>query len=263
MGFVFIIEREVEYTPVEEDVVYSDIETESDPNEDYSEEEDIDVDEHDAQQFELSSEEGSCSEEEMPIAPPPKAKKRAPPTARARATRSIAPRRAPTSAPTAAREHRPLPQTPTKRSAPPPTPSKKKTRRALTPRKRAPKLVILEPRDEAEEAQTDVALAPSEGVQAGEEKFEPPTITTDSHAKQIDVSMQKNLSKERYVLGDGWSIQCGSVNFAGSRTYSFEALIFERENKPGTDGKLRKPFRCNLPIKLITPLASALKLIEH
>jgi hypothetical protein len=64
------------------------------------------------------------------------------------------------------------------------------------------------------------------------------------------------------ISGDRYSCQVGEIGFSGPRAYSYEALIIAREGVMDDDeGKLKKPFKFNMPAKLILPLRNALTLI--
>jgi hypothetical protein len=70
------------------------------------------------------------------------------------------------------------------------------------------------------------------------------------------------------LLGERYTVQIGQVCFAGARNYSYEGLIFTRENDPtledkekATNSEKKKAFKFNMPSKLIIPLRDALNTI--
>jgi hypothetical protein len=57
----------------------------------------------------------------------------------------------------------------------------------------------------------------------------------------------------------------GEVCFNGSKSFVYEALVITREGMTDDDeSKVKKPFKFNIPSKLIEPLRNALnRLLEH
>jgi hypothetical protein len=110
------------------------------------------------------------------------------------------------------------------------------------------------------------------GVKKGKvekgEKVQPPKIITESNSNIRDMSGPAlKLCKDKFLLGSNHTVQVGSVNFSGTRSYSYDALIFSREPRPlkdgeeETEGEPRKAFRFNMPATCLTPLRNALTAI--
>ncbi|CAM6053239.1 unnamed protein product [Sphagnum tenellum] len=96
----------------------------------------------------------------------------------------------------------------------------------------------------------------------GNEEMKPPTITTNDHVVNDMSTSSPILIREKFTLGDRYSLQIGTVVFSGPRGFSYEAIIFTREGITDDDErKARKPFKFNIPAKLIVPLKKTLDLI--
>lgn len=88
-----------------------------------------------------------------------------------------------------------------------------------------------------------------------------PEIKLDTSLVRDFSSTGAKLPTEKFLLGDRFSLQVGQVLFPRGRGYSFEALVFTRAP---TDNELqsgKKPFRFNLPAKLIVPLYGVINAI--
>lgn len=87
-----------------------------------------------------------------------------------------------------------------------------------------------------------------------------PTITITETRVQDFSTTTLVLSKDKYYLGERYSMQIGHVNFPGSRGYGYEAVIFSRDPAKMSEADKRKgkkepkSFTFNLPSKLIQPM---------
>jgi hypothetical protein len=86
----------------------------------------------------------------------------------------------------------------------------------------------------------------------------PPEIAVSSKVRDVS-RPSAELIKDKFLLGDRYSVQVGQINIRG-KNYNFESLIFMRDAPPDNpDGK--KPFTFNIPSKLIPSLKVAIDTI--
>jgi hypothetical protein len=101
-----------------------------------------------------------------------------------------------------------------------------------------------------------------------------PTITHEK-GRVVDFSAcAPKLRGERYILGKGFSVQIGKVNFKGSRKWSYPAIIFTRDptepteeekkkaRKEGKELEKKRPFNFNIPSSILGPVIDALLTIR-
>lgn len=119
------------------------------------------------------------------------------------------------------------------------------------------------------------ALGPNGGVLRGTkkrkvekegDKFLPPKHVMENSAICDMSNPPTKWCKNKFILGSNYNVQVGMICFPGSRTYSYEGIIFTREPKPARDGEeeretATKPFRFNMPTSCIMPLRNALTAI--
>jgi hypothetical protein len=118
----------------------------------------------------------------------------------------------------------------------------------------------------AEEREND-----DEEEEEEEEELKVKTTISTAGGRVVDVSASaQKLGPELYILGRGYSVQAGKINFHGSRKFSYDAIIFTRlpaeeseeekkkRRKTGDKDKERKPFTFNLPASIIGPMIDAL-----
>jgi hypothetical protein len=81
-------------------------------------------------------------------------------------------------------------------------------------------------------------------------------------SKVRDVSRPTvNLNKEKFLLGDRYSVQIGQVHMQ-SKNFSYESIIFSREPLMDAENK-KKAFTFNMPVKLLIPLRDAINEIAE
>lgn len=113
----------------------------------------------------------------------------------------------------------------------------------------------------------DVLRGTKKGKVEKVEKVAPPKLIMENGTIRDMSGPAMALCKDKFLLGSNHTVQVGSVNFSGTRAYSYEALIFSREPRPlkdgeeEKDGEVRKPFRYNMPTPCIAPLRNALTAI--
>ena len=103
--------------------------------------------------------------------------------------------------------------------------------------------------------------APKKGGKDAPTPDPPKIVCLDSTIRDFSNSSAA-LIKDKFLLGDRYSVQIGEVSFSGVRRYCYEAIIFTREGVVDEDeAKAKKPFKFNIPSKLLVPLCNALQTI--
>lgn len=90
------------------------------------------------------------------------------------------------------------------------------------------------------------------------------SFTTSDTNRVIDAAIKANpLVQTPFSIGSNTTIQVGQVNFHGTRSFSFEGLMFTRTPKEDPTKEDAKPFKFNLPINCFLPLRNSLSAILY